>query len=253
MTTSYDHDSLAGPLLGLLGSAGAIAVAVGFSTVRDQTGQVTVALALMAVVVTAAAIGGRSAGAWSATTAALSFNFWHTQPYLSLRIHSGRDVVTTALLFAVGIGVGELARMHERAAAEAKQSRSLLAALAKQADLIADGAPSTDVWLYTREVLVRTLRLSECRYEPFGTEAPPLPRIEPRNLAGDRRHLDFRGDGFALPAGGAEMVVRHRDEVFGRIVMVPRDPNGVSTAARRFGVTACENFAGVLARNPLPR
>ncbi|MGE0877941.1 MAG: DUF4118 domain-containing protein [Acidimicrobiia bacterium] len=252
MSKNYDHDSLAGPLLGLLGSAGAITVAVAFSTIRDEAGQVIVALALMAVVVAAAAIGGRAAGLYTATSAALSFNFWHTKPYLSLRIHSGRDVVTTALLFGVGLSVGELARLREQASAESKEARSMLTAIAKQSDLVAFGSPATDVWLYTQDALTRCLRLKECRYEPFGTEAPPLPRIEPKNLVGERHHLRFQGDGFALPSDGAELVVRHHDEVYGRIVMIPSGAHGVTATARRFAVTMAENLGAALVGNPLP-
>ena len=38
-----------------------------------------------------------------------SFNFFHTEPYLSLRIHGSADLVTFGLLAAVGMMAGSLA------------------------------------------------------------------------------------------------------------------------------------------------
>ncbi len=67
-----------------------------------------VALVLVLVVVLAAIGGGREAGAVAAVSAALSFDFFHTVPYLTLQIDSGDDVETTLLLLGVGLAVGHL-------------------------------------------------------------------------------------------------------------------------------------------------
>ena len=69
---------------------------------RATIGSTNVAL-FLAVVVVAAGVLGRRAGGWiTALGAALSFNFFHTRPVHTLRIASGRDVITVVLLAALG-------------------------------------------------------------------------------------------------------------------------------------------------------
>ena len=60
-------------------------------------------------------------------SAALSFNFFHTVPYLTLEIDSADDVETTLLLLAVGLAVGQLAsyRRHPCGPARACPTRSV--------------------------------------------------------------------------------------------------------------------------------
>ena len=55
------------------------------------------------MVVVAAAVGGRAAGLISALSAALSYDFFLTTPYHSLRIDSVAQVITVALLFGTGL------------------------------------------------------------------------------------------------------------------------------------------------------
>ncbi len=75
---------------------------------RDELVGTNLALILVVFVVLGGAIGGRLGGALAAVTAALSFNFFLTQPYLSLDIESADDVETTLLLLIVGLIVGQL-------------------------------------------------------------------------------------------------------------------------------------------------
>ena len=82
--------------------------------VRDTIGNTNVALILVVFVVAAAVFGGRLAGFTAAAVAAISFNFFHTEPYLTLRIKEGQDVVTVILLLVVGLVVGELALLRQR-------------------------------------------------------------------------------------------------------------------------------------------
>ena len=82
--------------------------------VRDTIGNTNVALILVVFVVAAAVFGGRLAGFTAAAVAAISFNFFHTQPYLTLRIKEGQDIVTVLLLLVVGLVVGELALLRQR-------------------------------------------------------------------------------------------------------------------------------------------
>ena len=91
-----------------------IAVSGLLVAVRDTIGNTNVALMLVVFVVAAAVVGGRLAGVTAAVIAALSFNFFHTEPYLTLRVKEGEDIVTVVLLVVVGLAVGELALLSQR-------------------------------------------------------------------------------------------------------------------------------------------
>ena len=70
-----------------------------FRAIFDTT---NAALVLMIVVVAVAALGGRVAGVVTALAAVVSFDFFHTEPYLSLTIDSRDDIETTVLLLIAG-------------------------------------------------------------------------------------------------------------------------------------------------------
>ena len=108
-----------------IGGAAPIGVAAALVSLRDHMLNANVALVLVLVVVLAAVGGGRSAGAVAAVSAALSFNFFHTMPYLTLEINSRDDVETTLLLLAVGLAVGQLAsyRRHPSRSGESPSRR----------------------------------------------------------------------------------------------------------------------------------
>ena len=89
-------------------AGGAIAIGLGglLVTVRDRIGNTNVALVLVVVIVIAASLGGRRAGLVTAAAACLSFNFFHSQPHYTLRVHSDNDIWTIGLLFVIGLVVG---------------------------------------------------------------------------------------------------------------------------------------------------
>jgi hypothetical protein len=76
-----------------IGAIGPIVVAGALVGIRDSIAMPTCAV-LVLVVVLAAVTGGWQAGAVGAGVAALSFDFFHTKPYLSLTIDSRDDTVT---------------------------------------------------------------------------------------------------------------------------------------------------------------
>ena len=57
------------------------------------------------------------------STATLAFDFFLTQPYLSMRIESADDIETALILLAVGLLVGEVAARGRRAAARPRSGR----------------------------------------------------------------------------------------------------------------------------------
>lgn len=233
------------------GTVGTMVVAGSLSAVRAQVGQVVPALALVVVVVLAAAAGGRMAGAYTAVSAALSFNFWHTQPYMSLAIHNATDIGVTLLLLAVGLLVGELAAAREHQARASAEDHNMLALLELHTDLVAAGASLSEVWAVTRRALMAELRVASARFEPAGTYQDRLPRIAPGEMLSNQR-LSYVGHGFELPEEGAELPVTMNGEALGRIVLVPTPGWGASIKARRFAVTLAEQFAVAAAKDPTP-
>ena len=74
---------------------------------RDDIGTTNVAL-LIALVVVVAATADRAAGVATALVASLAYNFFHTEPYRSLRINDGQDILTVVLLIVIGLVVSEI-------------------------------------------------------------------------------------------------------------------------------------------------
>ncbi len=97
-----------------IGVVGSIVVAGLLSQAGDWTSSTNVALVLMVIVVLGAAAGGRVAGAVSALTAALAFDFFQTEPIHSLRISSRDDIETAILLLIAGLIVGQIAARARR-------------------------------------------------------------------------------------------------------------------------------------------
>ena len=92
-----------------VGVPAAVAVAAVMAVFRELFDTTNAALVLMIVVVAVAALGGRTAGVITALAAVVSFDFFHTEPYLSLTIDSRDDIETTILLLIAGVIVGTLA------------------------------------------------------------------------------------------------------------------------------------------------
>ena len=207
-----------------LGALAAIAVAGLIVPLRSTIDNTNVALVLVLVIVAAASFGGRSAGVTTSVVAALAFNFFHTQPYYSLRISDRFDIITTILLAVVGLAVGEIAVLSHRHEVVADEHATGARHLERVAGLVASGASESDVWVAVRAGLVAELGLASCRFEP-GMGLTHLPRIERdgRLLEGERY---FAGGGFALPAEGAEILVERQGRTLGRLVLEPEGRRG---------------------------
>ena len=214
---------------------------------RDSIGQTNVALLLVVVIVAAASIGGHTAGLVASLVAALSFNFWHTQPYGTLRVADSQDVERIVLLFVVGVIVGELTLVRERLREDVRERQQLIDGLVRLTELVAQGAPRGTVWEEVRSALCEGLSAEDVRFEPFGTEAPPLPRITVASPVPRRSIQRFRDRGFELPPEGAEVVVQYGGDVLGRLVVVPARAVGVRILERQVAVAIADLFAASIA------
>ena len=209
---------------------------------RDTAGATNVALVLTMIVV-AAALAGRTAGFATAISAALGFNYFHTQPYHSLRISGSRDIVTVSLLVVIGIVVSEIGAWRRRARRLSAERLSTGRALETAAAMLAGGEPSGDLWAKVREVLITELHLVDCRFETTNhSDLPTLPRSG--SIVGRSMHLTRYG--FAFPPGGVVVPVVARGETFGGIVLVPDERYGSTHDARALAIALADQYAVAL-------
>jgi Domain of unknown function (DUF4118) len=232
--------------LGLLvGGLGPIAVAAALAPARDALGSTNVGLILVVVVVLAAVAGGRAAGALAAVMSALSFDFFHTEPYLSLSIASAEDVGTTLLLLAVGLIVGQVAQRAERSREEAEAGHSEIVRIHRMAEMTAQGRDPADVVAAAETELTALLGLAGCRFEAPAS-GPPRPRLERTGtIEGQTRHR-AAGHGFELPEDGAELPVLAHGREVGRFVLDPTPGVGVTLEQRIVAVAIADQVGAAL-------
>jgi hypothetical protein len=228
----------------VIGVVGCFAVALVLLPLRDHVPNAVMALALVIPVLIAAAIGGRLAGVITAVTAALTFDFLFTHPYLSLRIGSKDDVGTFIVLMIVALIAAEIGVRGRRGGAAARASREELDRLLRVSELSANGAPIEAVVDAVRTELMEMLQLLDCVYEP---EPSPriLPRLGPRGAL-EGSELVAWGD-FVLPTGGLEVRVRGRGREFGRLVLYAPDARPASLEARTVAVALADEMGAALA------
>jgi hypothetical protein len=230
-----------------IGALAPLLVAAILVPLRSDIVTANVALVMVLVVVLAAVTGGWKAGALSAIVTTLTFDFWFTKPYLSLKIENSDDVETALLLLAVGICVGLIASRTKVAWRAADRSRADITRIHRVAELSARGADPADILMATQAELMGLLDLHECRFEP-GVGSGFLPRIE-RNgaITGTDTHYYAHGDGeLELPRLGVELPVWSRGQQVGQFVLGPTPGVGVSLEQRVVAVAIADQVGAVL-------
>jgi hypothetical protein len=214
-----------------IGGLAPIAVAAVLVVVRDHALNANLALILMGVVVFIALAGGRAAGALAAVTATMSFDFFLTRPYLTLRMTSQDDIETAAILLVVGVVVGQYAARARRSRAAVVTGRAEIRRIHRLAELAAQGASADEVILAGQVELTDLLGLHTCRFErpPYGLT---LPRLQRSGIVerpeGPFVRLRLTRDGFELPREGVELAVLSRGRQIGRYVLEPTPGAGAS-------------------------
>jgi K+-sensing histidine kinase KdpD len=242
--------SSTGESVGLgLGFAGlAVGVAAAMVPLREELGSANPALVMVLVVVAAATVGGRTAGAVCALTASLAFNFFYTKPYLTLRVNSGKDILTIVLILGVGLAVGELGVARSRQSATRRSHLRSIRSLEQVGALVTGGADAETVWPAVRDALVVSLGLSSARFEA-GAPTLTLPVME-RDGRVDVHEKRYIGDGFALPDLGVLVNVEADGQHLGQIVLEPNPEIGVTREQRRAAVAIADQFAIALRKSP---
>lgn len=235
-----------GMFIGVLGS---IVVAGLLSEAGDWASPTNIALVLMVIVVLGAAAGGRLAGAVSALAAALSFDFFQTEPYHSLRISSRDDIETAILLLIAGLIVGQIAARAQLIRVAVEAGRSEIRRIHHVAELAAQGEPAADVIDAATSELTHLLSLRNCRFElpPYGESLQRLERsgvvIPPKQLITVSR---MGRHGLEFPADGVELPVLQRGREVGRFVLVPEPGQGASLEQRVVAVAVADQVGAAL-------
>lgn len=230
-------------VLSVLATLGAGALLV---LTRGTVDNAVTVLALAATVSLCGALGGWRAGVWGAVSAAVAFNFFHTRPYLSLRIHDADDVLTTAALVVVGLIAGITSSVAHRRQDRVAAAGTELDAVERVAALIATGSAPADVETAVRAELLGLLSLSGCRFDRTDDGRSALGRRG--ELTDDRR--TFHDGGFELPAGGVAIAVLRRGEPVGHLLCDPTPGVAVGADRRRAAVTLADLLGAALATHP---
>jgi K+-sensing histidine kinase KdpD len=240
----------------VIGVAVGIPAAVGTGAVlalaRDVFDQTASALILMIVVVAVAALGGRAAGVITAFAAMVSFDFFHTRPYLSLTINSRDDVETTILLLIAGLIVGTLASWGRRATYRASEARAEINRIHRVAEIAASGADVATVIRAAQDELRSLLTLRVCRFEaiPFNdagyARRPRLGRNGSIELQPIMRFARAgHRAGFELPEEGVDLPVLARGHEVGRFVLIPTPGIPATLEERVVAVAIADQVATV--------
>ena len=248
--TEADREEHENAVAGLVIAAlGPIAVAAALVSVRDTIDNTNVALVLVLIVLLAAVTGGRRAGVVAALSTVLAFDFFHTQPYLSLTIDSRDDVLTTLLLLPIGLLVGTVAARGRSARRQVAASRDQMHRVHHLAELTASGADTSAVLEEAQDQLTELLGLASSRFEatPYETE---LPVLERGGAVLTTRHR-YTLDGFELPREGVALPVLSRGRPVGRFVLTPTPGVGVSLERRIVAVALADQAGAAL--NPAER
>jgi hypothetical protein len=231
-----------------IGAFGPLVVAALCIPIREDATTANLALLFVVIVVAAGAAGGRLAGAVAAVVSAMSFDFFLTRPYGSLKIDRAADFETAALLLVIGLLTSELVAFAYRNRAASARSHDEIHRLHEVADRVAAGARPEEISSTVRLELIDLLSLLDCRFEvpPFDTE---FVRIDHDGTFAARRRRWGAGE-LALPEAGAQIPVVARGQTFGRFVLIPDPSAGVSLEARVVAVTLVDQLGAAFAADP---
>ena len=234
-----------------VGIPAAVGIGAVLALARGVFDQTNAALILMIVVVAVAALGGRAAGMITALAAVVSFDFFHTRPYLSLTIDSRDDVETTILLLdRRGDRRHARRRRGVAPASRASEARSEIKRIHRVAEVAASGADVATVIATAQDELRALLTLHESRFEamPFDddTVRPRLGRngsieLQPMMRFARTGHRS----GFELPEDGVDLPVLARGREIGRFVLIPTPGVATTLEERVVAVAIADQVATV--------
>jgi K+-sensing histidine kinase KdpD len=226
MVAEIDGD---GAVWGAGAFAASLLLGVALEPFRQDIGLENLAVLYLVLVAATAAVGGRAAGFVASLSAALSYNWFFTTPYHTLRIDSAEQILTVVLMFAAGFLASLGGRTSRRASVAAREeaaairmlsSVNLAAAGGRNADQVAAGELLALLGAQAVSV-VRGEQVTAQAGEPDEKLDPAtLPRLddEGRIPSGYRRAV---GGLLVLPAGGVAVDLVHDGRRVGALVIEP--------------------------------
>lgn len=221
-----------------LGPAVAVFAAWLFSLPDDRVDAgvtlANVALAIAVITVAFAAVDWL-AGVSTSIAAALSLNYFHTEPYRTLRITDRRDVYSVVLLAVLGLAVSAVTAVRVRRGVTAIRHDDARRAGDALAVLLAEDHPAPEAWSAAIGAASNDLGLIVARI----TQRAPagLPVIGRRLVDGDEPTV-------LIPAAGAALPLRRRHPEGACLVLTPRADLGALVVDRR----AVLSFADAIER-----
>jgi hypothetical protein len=241
------------PLAAPLGALATMAIAAAMVPLRETAfGNTNAALVLVVVVAATASIGGRGAGALAAFTAALSFNFLLTRPYLSLKVNDSTDLTTVVLLLVVGLLIGEFARQRGLRVHQLRRSTETTHRLERVAALMATEHHPEDLHRLVVTEVIAELELIDATWVPAGDDrVRDLPVLDRSGWIEGGSHR-YRRDGFELPSQGVALPVRYAGALLGTLLLTPSPGVGTSPDQRSVAVALADLLATELAHRTAP-
>ena len=233
-------------LVGLaFGALAPIVVSLILVPFRRELDNANLALILVLVVVLAAILGGRGAGALAALMATLSFDFFLTRPYLSMDIETRDDIETVLILLGVGLLVGEVASRGRRSQQARERAAEAISRVHRVADEVAQGAAVDDIVVSVTQELRALLSLHDCWLE-FRPYVYVMPSLERGGTINQAEHRFFDG-GIALSEDGTELPVLEQGEQVARLVLIGNPEVAVTIEERVVAVALADQLGTALA------
>lgn len=212
---------------------------------RDHFESEITVLVLALTVVIAARFGSRPGGIAAAAMAATTFDFFHTKPYLSLKISSGDDIAVTFVLLAVGLVAGDLS-------ARAARDRRVLSTRELDADAIsrllavAGDKSFGELEFAVKTELTELLTLRDCWFTLDAVDQPELGA----NGSVPGANVVYRDEGFELPEDGVSIPVTAKGARLGSLVCLPVPHVGIGITRRKTAVVAAHVLGLAMVADP---
>lgn len=218
---SRDAAVLAGPALAIIASW---LLSLGGSGPNDVVSLANTTLFMTAITLAAAVIDWR-AGISTSVIGAIALNYFHTEPYRTLRITDRQDLLTVGLLAALGLIASAAAASRTRVAMrrvaiqQSEISRDQLLAQDR------NGIASAQLWNTASIAIVGGLA---------STKAAVVAKL-PSDMARISRNVEgnHRDDIVTLPRNGAAIELHVADSKSSWLVVSPTNPDVISEVPRR--------------------
>ena len=186
------------------------------------------------------------AGVIAAVVSTMSYDFFFTRPYQSLKIDNADDIGTAVLLLAIGLVVAQLASFAHQSHRRSERTHDELLRVHQVAELAAQGMAIDDLIAAVETELAGLLSLRECHYE-----AEPRIAGAARPSGATARSNTAGGAGSVRSSRSPPRVLRSRcsgaGASSGGSCSCPTSTSGVSIEERRAAVAIADQLGAALA------